>query len=243
MKYSAFILMCTLVFFTTCQKEIPEPVGDDLSLEKKGTAVDRADVLVFQPAGNYGTNNVLNPGDFFPPGPNSFASMKRGKDFLSFNIHTTGLAAGAYTVWWVIFNEPGNCTNPIPGTAECGGGPSDLFVPGTSVLWATGGVVQANGVGNFSDKLRVGETRSETILPMGGTSSPLTNPAGAEVHLAIKYHGPASSDRDELYEQTHTFQGLCGPDDQANSYDFTGAPAPFSPWQCFDPQIVIFTAD
>ena len=209
------------------------------------TTVQSADVITFQPAGDFGgSGNVLDPGDFFPPGSNNHATLKRGKDYLQFNVHTTDLPQGAYTVWWIIFNDPDDCNQPNAEGGLCGGGNdgADLFVPTAAVLWATGKVVQANGVGNFSDRIYVGETRDETIILGSALSSALTDPQNAEVHLAIKYHGLASSDPDILYEQTHTLLGNCDGNSGANSYDLNFLPPPFGPYQCFDPQLVIFVS-
>lgn len=246
MKNLVFIFVLSFGFLLGCAKDQPQPNPQltDSELELRGpTTVQEANLFQFQAAGDFGgEGNVLSPGDVFPPLGKSFATLKRSDNYLQFNIHTKGLPQGAYTVWWVIFNEPGDCGLPNPAGGVCGGGAPDLFIPSTSVLWATGGVVQANGVGNFSDRLYVGEQRDETVFPLGGSASPLYNPQGAEVHLIIKYHGLASSDPDVLHAQTHTFVGNCGGDSGANSYDLNFAPPPFSPYQCFDPQGVVFVS-
>lgn len=239
--------MLSLGLLLGCAKEQaqPNPEMTDAELELRGpTIVQKVDVFQFQAAGDFGgAGNVLTPGDVFPPQGKSFAKLKRGSNYLQFNIHTKGLPQGAYTVWWIIFNEPSECANANPAGGLCGGGDgSDLFTPSTAVLWATGGVVQANGVGNFSDRLYVGEHRDETPIMGSALSSPLVNPGGAEVHFAIKYHGLASSDPDVLYAQTHTFQGNCGGDSGANSYDLNFLPLPFGPYQCFDPHAAVVPA-
>jgi len=59
------------------------------------------------------------------------------------------------------------------------------------------------------------------------------NPATAEVHNLIKYHGPASEDPDVLFDQLHTLLGSC--DEGANALDLGD---PFG-IQCFDPQAVV----
>ncbi len=56
---------------------------------------------------------------------------------------------------------------------------------------------------------------------------------GALFWSIIKYHGPASDDRDVLYDQTHTILGSCF--SGANAVEFGD---PFG-IQCFDPQFAI----
>lgn len=203
----------------------------------KGTVVQKSPILAFQPAGEFGgPTNQLVPGTFFPPLQDNKASLKRGKDYLQFNIHTTGLPEGAYTVWWIIFNDPSSCVGPGAGNGVCG--EADLFNSKAAIVWATGKVVKANGAGNFSDRIYVGELRSETILLGADLESPLAYPKDAEVHLIVKYHGLASDDPDVLYAQLNTLLGSCGINDGANSYDA----GPFG-IQCFDPQFAIFAAD
>ncbi len=203
----------------------------------KGTMVQSTALLPFQPAGALGgPGNQLNPGDFFPPTKKSKATLKRGSDYLQFNIHTTGLPEGAYTVWWIIFNAPDECVGPGAGGGVCG--EVDLFGAYTGVVWATGKVVKANGIGNFSDRIYIGENRSETVILGENLTSPLMDPENAEVHCVVKYHGLASADPDVLYDQLNTLLGNCGENDGANSYDA----GPFG-IQCFDPQVAIFPAN
>ena len=203
----------------------------------KGTLVQKTAVLPFLPAGELGgPENLLTPGEFFPPTAKAEAILKRGKDYVQFNLHTNGLPEGAYTVWYVIFNNTGDCVGPGSSGGVCG--LNDLFVPSVAVVWATGKIVQGNGIGNFSDRIYVGEQRNETIIFGDALSSPLENPKTAEIHLIIKYHGLPSEDPAILYDQLHTLLGNCGENDGANSFndgDFG--------IQCFDPQVAIFKAD
>jgi len=115
---------------------------------------------------------------------------------------------------------------------------TDLFLSTHATVWATGKVVGENGIGNFSDKLYVGERRDEEPLFGADLEAALENPKGAEVHLYLLYHGPASDDPDVLYAQTHTLLGNCGPEDGANSIDA----GPDFGILCFSPQFVVFPA-
>lgn len=191
--------------------------------------VSHAGVHVFQPAGAVG-GGVLIPGTEFPATRGGHSTLLRGNSWVQYNIHTTGLPPGAYTVWAVTINAPENCATYPCGEADVFGNPA----VDATVFWSDGGIVQSNGVGNFRARIHGG------VLPDGDgqiafPGNGLTNAQGAEVHLIIKYHGLASEDPDVLYEQTHTLQGSC--DVGANAHDL----GPFG-IHCFDPQVVIHTA-
>lgn len=232
------LLLLALFAFSwnSCSEEAVHPGLTETDVElRSSTIVQHADLLPFQPSGKEGgLSNVLPVGVMYPPTNGGTATLKRGDNYIQFNMHTTGLPPGAYTVWYVFFNETGDCTNATP-LGACGEG--DLGISTMSIVWATGKVVKSNGIGNFSDRIYVGEQRSETFFIGDELSSPLTNPDGVEVHLIVKYHGPASDDPAILHEQLTTLLGSCGPDDGANSH-LTLA---FG-YQCFDPQFAIIPA-
>ena len=54
---------------------------------------------------------VAFPGnDGIEPGPGADATLQRKDDGVKVNIHTSNLIPGdAYTVWWVIWNDPSQC--------------------------------------------------------------------------------------------------------------------------------------
>ncbi|MDH3709851.1 MAG: hypothetical protein OER04_08185 [Cyclobacteriaceae bacterium] len=244
MRTRGIALVILMLFSFACEEESFMPADSDLltssdpfsSQMHNATIVQRVEVLPFMPAGELGgPTNVLVPGTLFPPLENSFAILKRQHNGVRFKLHTTGLPEGAYTVWYVIFNDPSSCIGPGIGGGVCG--EEDLFLPSAAVVWGTGNIVSHNGVGHFSDKIAVGETRSETVLLGADLSYPLENPQGAEIHLIVKYHGPASNDKEVLWDQTHTLLGSCGPDEGANSFDA----GPFG-IQCFDPQLAILAS-
>lgn len=189
------------------------------------TEVSRDPVVAFQEAGDVG-GGVLEPGTSYPPTNRGFATLKRGDDWIRSNIQTSGLPAGAYTVWWVLFNEPEHCDRP------CDEG--DLLNPdtGVSIFFATGGTVSSNGIANFRAHYRegddLGEPDTQHVLGDGAL-----DPSRAEVHMIIKYHGPPSQDPDTRWEQTNTLLGGCF--DNANAIDHG---EPFGV-QCFDPQVVV----
>jgi hypothetical protein len=149
---------------------------------------------------------VAFPGDDgIEPGSDAHATLKRGTDGAKFNIHTSNLIPGdAYTVWWVIWNDPGVCAG--------GCGEDDLGKPGNSVFWATGKVIpnSTNGVANFQAQLDAGADGppGQVLIPGG-----LTDVAGAEIHLVMQGHGQATPETE--YDLTHYFMagwpcGTCG---------------------------------
>ena len=110
------------------------------------------------------------------------SKLVRTSHGVSMTIKTNMLEAGAYTNWFVIFNDPSQCA-----TEPCSGAdvdPSDANFVGSSVLFATGNVVSASGKGGFGAHLSEGDTRGALFGPG------LLDARAAEVHLVVRYHGP-----------------------------------------------------
>ena len=113
-----------------------------------------------------------------------------------FDIATTMLDAGsAYTLWWIVFNNPAACD-----PAGCTG--ADLGVPAVegSVMNATGRVVGADGTATFSSFLPVGFMHTN---PANGNLRQVFGPglqdvAGAELHVVIRSHGPATGNPEQI---------------------------------------------
>ncbi len=166
----------------------------------------------------------------------SSAKLTRGESAVWIRVNTTGLDAGAYTNWWVIFNNPDACTDPCDL--------DDLFDPTqrvavqSSVLFGAGGIVGENGVGHFDSYLEEG------VLPTGpgqvGFGPGLLNAEGAVIHYLLRYHGPASSDPTILNKQTNHIAGGC-----VNPAPTSGQPGndPVTAhrlFPCYDPQAAMF---
>jgi len=116
--------------------------------------------------------------------PGASSQLVRTNRGVSMNIKTNDLTPGAYTNWWIVFNNPGACENPIPAIgAACGF--NDLALPAVnaSVLYATGNVVDEDGEGGFAAHLKVGDTDGALFGPG------LMNPRGAEIHILVRDHG------------------------------------------------------
>ncbi len=114
------------------------------------------------------------------------STLVRDAEGITATIITSGLEPGAaYTVWLVIFNNPENCVNatapPRCGSADTT--PAGRGATGSSVVYGTGQVIRANGIGRFAAHLATGD-KSGALFGPG-----LLNPAGAEVHLIVRSHG------------------------------------------------------
>lgn len=194
----------------------------------------RADVGSFQPAGPVG-GGVLEVGKFFPPNRPGLAGLLRGDGWVSAYIATSGLPPGAYTTWWVTFDNPDSCTNPNPAGGKCSG--ADLGNPdvNASIFYMKGSDNVVTQQGNLyvrtilEEGEDMGEPGSQHFLGNGFYAA-----QDAEIHLIIKYHGPASDDPDVLYEQTHTLLGSCA--EGANALDL----GPVFGVHCPDFQAVVF---
>ena len=84
------------------------------------------------------------------------SDLVRTVENVSMNIDTTDLPIGAYSVWWVIFNNPAGCSD-----GECGENyglpPPSTPEAEVSAVWATGGIVGPDRGGHFSARLGVGK--------------------------------------------------------------------------------------
>lgn len=162
----------------------------------------------------HGDVSIMNPQN------RGTSDLVRSIDGVSMNIETTDLPVGAYTVWWVIFNNPGGCSDGACGINDTGRSKDGPNVAEGSVLWATGGIVGPDRMGHFSSSLGLGEDAAPGPLLRGPA---LTNPMGAEIHIVMRYHGPTMwGDPMALAGQIYTLQGSC----LKGGGDF----------DCFDPQ-------
>ena len=111
------------------------------------------------------------------------STLRRHRKGVSVNFKTENLIPGnAYTLWFVVFGD-------APGP------PSSTF--------AAGLVANSNGKGNFHGRLRVGDIFDAPNSTMPVFNSPLT----AEVHLALRTHGPVQPNM--MPEQIQTMNGGC----------------------------------
>lgn len=147
------------------------------------------------------------------------ATLERREDSVEFNFNTT-LDSGAYTVWWVIFNNPEFCVD------ACDVGDLGISEVNASSFWATGEIVGDDNGGIFNAQLR------ENQLPLGEDQvlfgNGLTDSFDAEIHLVARTHGDLIPDLVE--QQITTFNGGCPPNDCQNVQFavFSAVPVPES---------------
>ncbi len=130
------------------------------------------------------------------------ATLERREDSVEFNFNTT-LDSGAYTVWWVIFNNPEFCVD------GCDVGDLEISEVNASAFWATGGIVEDDNVGIFT--AQVGENQLPTGEEQVLFGNGLTDSFEAEIHLIARTHGDVIPDLVE--QQITTFNGGCPPND------------------------------
>src|SRR5262249_4952494 len=127
----------------------------------------------------------------------------RDNNAVSMTLNTRGLTNGnVYTAWFAIFNNPENCF-----TRPCS--PADIFsnpaVQG-SLVNAGGRIVGPDGAASYGSYLAVGDTTFAHIGPG------LLDPKHAEIHIAVRSHGPASAlDATQLAAALTQFTGGCPP--------------------------------
>lgn len=143
-------------------------------------------------------------------------ALYRYKQRLEMRVATSGLNRNsAYTVWWVIFNNPAACVG--------GCGADDLGNPAVNaaVVYAAGFVTGVgDGMGMATTKDETGNVSAYVnagALPVGTDIVPEAtgdrlepgNGYGAEVHVVIRSHGMVTPGH--AHEQIGSFNGGCNP--------------------------------
>ena len=161
-------------------------------------------------AGEVGGGDLI-PGSMHAPTSVGHSTLRRTSDSISYELETSGLPPGAYSVWVVAFNNPTECID------SCS--PEDLLRadPNPSMFWSTGGVVGDTGETYFQDQINIGEMPGEPGQSIIGADG-IADARHTEVHLVLRYHGPASADPTVLHEQISTLLGSC--EEGANAIDY-----------------------
>jgi hypothetical protein len=143
--------------------------------------------------------------------PAAGSTVSRNNDGVYWNISTSSLTPGeVVTLWVAFFNYPSYCDQTVPGCT-----PSDLNNPAVqgSLQYGGGAIVDASGRADFSGYLAIGDNTGAYVGPPFTTipnpASGLLNPKGADIHLVIRRHGPASTDPAILQAQLSSFGGGC----------------------------------
>jgi hypothetical protein len=141
------------------------------------------------------------------------STLRRTADGILVTLQANAVEPGhAITLWWVVFNQPQNCSAP-----DCG--PDDIFVGGDPIAgldadaianadavasYAAGTVASTDGTVSMASRLTVGEPGVGVIF---GDGAVLKDAAAAEVHLVTRSHGPAVTGN--VVDQTTSFDGGC----------------------------------
>jgi hypothetical protein len=128
----------------------------------------------------YQTSNAVALATGTPVG--GAGTLTRSANNLRARIATSGLDAdAAYTVWWIVWNDPTRCSGPC--------GEDDLGIAGNSVFYAAGFVTGNDGTGNVTADLEAGQLPAGIDVLIPGGLQPGRG-LRAEVHLIIRSHGP-----------------------------------------------------
>ena len=126
-------------------------------------------------------------------------TLRRTKKSLWATVHSSGLHPNsAYSIWWVVWNDPEKCFD--------GCGEDDLEIMGNSIFHAGGFVTGDDGTANVSVHADTGPVAHgvEELIP-GGIEK--NNGFGVEAHLVIRSHGAILPGWVDV--QIGSFDGAC----------------------------------
>ena len=142
---------------------------------------------------------------FDAPPPRGVTRLIRTRHGLFAKFRTSGIPAGsAVTLWIMFFDNPEACTTPYEGDPDL-----DITREGVKFDFHYAGarIVRDNRA-IFWGYLPTNELSTSGFAELGAPPTPLTNPKGAQVILALHSHGPAQSGS-VLYEQLTSYLGGC----------------------------------
>ncbi|HUG94029.1 MAG TPA: hypothetical protein VML55_24575 [Planctomycetaceae bacterium] len=114
------------------------------------------------------------------------ARLVRTPNGVNFTLSTSALTPGhAYTLWIVIFNEPGSCS--VPNQCAPGDIGSDAAKP--DMMYAAGALSGGTDTATFARRVNVGDVSGSINAPVHLPSYGLLDPYGAEIWLAVHDHG------------------------------------------------------
>ena len=142
-----------------------------------------------------------------PTTPIGTSTLVRTDAGLSATIQSSGIPAGqAVTLWFIVFNNPSACAGDPCSIVDL------IFNPAAEGDFLVGGgkVTGDSARVNLGGSLQVGDSSGSGFIEIGmpGRAIGLTNPRGAEVHLALHSHGPAVAGP-TLRNQINSFTGGC----------------------------------
>lgn len=155
-------------------------------------------------------------------------TLRRFDRSVSVDVHARHLEPGhAYTVWFVVFNDPGGCVD------GCGEDDFERPEADASVVWSgASGVANGGGALNAHGRLAVGDPTPDGQQVLFGPG--LTDSRTTEIHFVVRDHGPASDDATTRTAQLTTFEGGCTPE---SSFGLGSGS-----YACVDPQASVHLA-
>jgi hypothetical protein len=166
------------------------------------------------------------------------ATLVRTEERVIGTFQTSGLEPGAWTMWWIFYNHPGECQNPLfdpkgNQLSQCSFQDRLIDEVGRSPGWGSSSVVGDNGIGNFAAVKDAGDDANGSPAEVNLCCPIVTNPLGAEIHILMRYHGPVEEANAELLlDQLFTWGGGCDYDPALNR----GMPGDFD---CVDPAMAV----
>lgn len=110
-------------------------------------------------------------------------TLLREEDSVELRFAMMGLTKKtAYTLWWIIFNEPGMCSDGVCGEDDVSpGGPADAGVRNAGAF-----ITGTDGVANVVGELDVGPAPTG---PAAAGFGQLNDSVAAEIHIVVQAHG------------------------------------------------------
>ena len=148
------------------------------------------------------------------------STLTRTEDMVHVTVEARLRAGNAYTLWWVVFNDPSACSAP-------GCGEDDIFnedgslneagirAAGIAIGHATGNLARADRTTEFGGRLMRNDASGahQIVFPAGlGSENVLMTASGldVEVHVVVQNHGKARKGL-RLLRQLTRFQKGCNP--------------------------------
>ena len=182
LKTFCLVAITTLLMFSCTQDSMDtngniEDLSDETLIGNQSKSEKSSTVVIYE--------DPDGPPETFVEVTGATSKLNRNANGITVNFKTDGLIPGnAYTLWFVVFGD-------TPGP------PSSTY--------AAGHVIGGSGKGNFSGHLSVGDI-FDTPSPNG--SLPVFNtPLTAEVHIALRTHGPVQPGM--MPDQIETIDGGC----------------------------------
>lgn len=129
------------------------------------------------------------------------------------------VAGNAYTAWWVVFNQPENCSDEACGEDDIFLPSGDLNVDGVlaseiGIGNATGNIAKADGTAEFGARLKRNDNSGahQIVFPAGldGNALLTASPHDAEIHIVLQSHGQARGGNPLLAQLTY-LEANCTP--------------------------------